>query len=383
MPTDLSQAVAQAFRSRFGEPGVMVSAPGRINLIGEHTDYNDGLVMPCAIGNRVVLAAQANGTDRCNLISLKFGEATIDLHDRTPGTEWFRYIAGVAAGLSDKGHQVSGFDLVLDSDIPAGAGLSSSAALCCGTGYVLKELFNLPVTRIELALTAQWAEHVFAGLKCGIMDQYASLFGEQESALLLDCRTLTHEVLPLHLGDHGLLLVNSGVTHQLASSEYNLRRASCEEGVKAISTRFEVRSLRDVEPPMLEAVKAQIGLETYRRCRYVVEEIGRTIQAADDLRKGDLAAFGKKMFATHRGLSGDYEVSCEETDFLVGCAGGNPAVLGARMMGGGFGGCTLNLIRIDAVENFKTAVREKYLARFKKEPDFYQVAPAPGVRRLA
>ncbi|MFM9074592.1 MAG: galactokinase [Bacteroidota bacterium] len=371
------------FNERFGLPAVMVSAPGRINLIGEHTDYNDGLVMPCAISNRVVLAARPNGTDRCNLVSMKFGEASFVLGDRTPGPEWYRYIAGVAAGLSDRGHQVNGFDLVLDSDIPAGAGLSSSAALCCGTGFLLKELFGLQVSRLDLALVAQWAEHEFAGLNCGIMDQYASLFGEQDKALLLDCRTLTHESLPLNLGEHVLLLVNSGVSHHLTSSEYNLRRQSCEEGLRVIASRFPVRSLRDVTPAMLETVVTELDQVTMNRCRYVVEEIGRTIDAAEDLRRGDLIAFGKKMFETHRGLSRDYEVSCEETDFLVGCAGGDRSVIGARMMGGGFGGCTLNLILDDGVENFAVSVREKYLARFKKEPHFYQVAPEQGVVRLS
>ena len=379
----LIKLVSGLFNERFGAPEVMVSAPGRINLIGEHTDYNDGLVMPCAISNQVVLAARPNGTNRCNLISLKFGEASFALGDRTPGAEWFRYIAGVVAGLEDRGHRISGFDLVLDSDIPAGAGLSSSAALCCGTGFLLKELFGLQISRLELVLVAQWAEHAFAGLNCGIMDQYASLFGEKDKALLLDCRTRTHELLPLDLGDHVLLLVNSGVSHHLASSEYNLRRQSCEEGLRAIAKRFPVRSLREVTVEMLEAVGGDLDQVTANRCRYVVEEIARTMNAAEDLRSGDLATFGKRMFETHRGLSRDYQVSCEETDFLVGCAGGDRAVLGARMMGGGFGGCTLNLILDDGVENFAVSVREKYLARFKKEPHFYQVAPEQGVARLA
>ena len=380
---NLRSATESLFRERFGEPAAVVSAPGRINLIGEHTDYNDGFVMPCAIGNRFILVARPNDSDRCNLVSARFGSVTLSLDDRSPGAEWFRYVSGMTALLCEQGHAVSGFDLVLDGDIPAGAGLSSSAALCCGTGWIIKEMFGLDISRLEIALIAQRTEHEFIGLKCGIMDQYASLFGERGKAMLLDCRSLTHESLPFDPAGCSLLLVDSKVEHHLASSEYNLRRESCMEGLQILRTRFEVASLRDADYTMLESVKENMDPVVYKRCRYVIGEIDRTRSAADDLRRNDIVAFGRKMFETHRGLSGDYAVSCEETDFLVGCAGGDSSVLGARMMGGGFGGCVLNIIRTPSVERFRTTVREKYVARFKKEPDFYQVTPEQGVVRLA
>lgn len=371
------------FHTAFGRSAAAAAvAPGRINLIGEHTDYNDGLVMPCAIGKRITILLTPNNSGYARVTSLQHGKglfADIDLTTVQPGrmTGYMAYVAGVVYGLRQLGNSATGFDMLIDSDIPAGAGLSSSAALCCGTGFALREAFGWDVSRKELAHVAQQAEHLFAGVRCGLMDQYACLFGSEHHAMLLDCRTLEVEQLPLRMGDHTLVLVNSGVHHELAASAYNARRASCELGVAVIAGRHPEKSithLRDVSATMLKDCRGLLDEETFRRCQYVVNEIDRTKQAADALRHNDLMRFGALMYATHNGLRDDYEVSCAETDELVRIAAESGVVSGARMMGGGFGGCTINLVRTDALPAWQLMVREKYFARFAKEPDFYQVS---------
>jgi galactokinase len=295
------------------------------------------------------------------------------------------YLMGVLDSFERKGLPVHGVDCVFGGDIPAGAGLSSSAALCSGFAFGLNEIFKCGLNRIELAKMAQYAEHEFVGLQCGIMDQYASLFGVKDSALLLDCRTLKHEVVTIQFNDYTLLLIDTKVKHTLASSAYNDRRAACEKGVRLIHQKNKkVQSLRDVSREMLYEHQDILGEDVFIKCLFIVEEINRTQRAADFLKQNNLKEFGKLMFETHWGLSQAYEVSCEESDFLVSLAEEEKkAVLGARQMGGGFGGCTINLIRKGAIKSFQKKVLEQYVATFKKEPGFYSVNLTQGVHLLS
>ncbi len=374
--------VVNTFRQKFPSTPLVIKAPGRINLIGEHTDYNEGFVLPAAINHAIYFAMAPSQTERCNVYSLDMDEGvSFSIHDLNPGETWVNYLMGVIDGFERAGIPIRGVDCVFGGDIPAGAGLSSSAALCNGFGMGLNELFQANLSRLQLAKISQYAEHEFVGLQCGIMDQYSSLMGEKDSALLLDCRALKHEVIPVHLGDYSLLLIDTKVKHTLASSAYNDRRKSCEQGVAVIHQQQpEVQSLRDVSRAMLYEFQDRLGEDVFIKCLYVVEEISRTQRAAIFLRKGELIEFGKLMYETHWGLSQAYEVSCDESDFLVSLAEEEKdAVAGARMMGGGFGGCTLNLIKTEKIKSFREKVLHQYVATFEKEPDFYLVNLTQGV----
>ncbi|MFM8913654.1 MAG: galactokinase, partial [Flammeovirgaceae bacterium] len=293
-------------------------------------------------------------------------------------------LMGVLDGFERLGLPVHGVDCVFGGNIPLGAGLSSSAALCCGFGFALNELFRCNLAKVELVKIAQYAEHEFVGLQCGIMDQYASLFGVKDSALLLDCRLQTHEVVPVNLPNHAVLLVDSKVKHSLAATAYNERREACEEGVRRLHQKNgKVLSLRDVSTQLLYEHQDLLGEEIFIKCLYVVEEIKRTQLAASLLRKNELIAFGDLMYQTHWGLSQSYEVSCPELDFLVSRAEDEKKwVVGARMMGGGFGGCTICIVDKSYLKIFQEKVLRQYFATFKKEPDFYLVNLADGVSSL-
>lgn len=379
---NLDQSASTIFKSKFGKEPLLVIAPGRINLIGEHTDYNEGFVMPAAVDKHLVFAVAANQTDRFNFFSVNFNASvSFTISDIKAGGEWHHYLMGVIDGIQKRGHDVGGVDCVFGGDIPGGAGMSSSAALCCGFGFALNQLFHFHLTRLDLAKIGQYAEHNFAGLMCGIMDQYASLFGKKDSALLLDCRSLEHEYLPFHFPDIEIVLVDTKVKHSLASSAYNDRRACCEEGVAWLQkSNPTIHSLRDVSISDIDAMRSFVSEEVFIKCGFVVKENARTQQAATLLKMGDFKGFGKLMFETHWALSKEYEVSCVESDLLVEVASQYPnEVFGARQMGGGFGGCTINLVWSDAVENFSQKVREKYVGTFKKEPDFYSINLCEGV----
>jgi galactokinase len=358
-------------------------APGRINLIGEHTDYNGGFVMPTAIDKHFTFAIAPNGTDAFRFYASDLDEtASFTLGDLQPGHGWKNYLMGVIDGLVRRGKTPHGVDCEFSSTIPSGAGLSSSAALCSGFGFALNELFRWGLDRLELVKIAQESEHRFAGVKVGIMDMYASLFSKGGSVMLLDCREQSHEYLPLNLGDHEIVLIDTKVKHTLASSAYNKRRAACEEGVQVIQKKFaEVQALRDVTPSMLEVAKPWLNDEVYLRCHYIVHEINRTARAANFLKANNVTNFGKLMYETHWGLSKEYEVSCAESDFLVSLASENE-VTGARQMGGGFGGCTINLIHQHRRAAFEELVRGKYFVEFKNEPEFYSVKLADGVHEV-
>jgi galactokinase len=371
------KSVTEVFSEKFRKTPSVFIAPGRINLIGEHTDYNEGFVMPAAIDSHFTFAIAPNGTDRFNFYAVDYNEeASFDLSMIKPGDGWIHYLMGVVDGISDL--RVHGVDCVFASSIPVGAGLSSSAALCCGFGFALSQLYGLNLSRLEIAKIAQRSEHQFAGVRCGIMDQYASLFGQKNSALLLDCKNLTHEVLPVDLGPYCLMLIDTKVKHALASTAYNDRRAACEEGARIVGKP----SLREVTRTMLDQHQDKLGEDVYVKCLFVVEEIARTKKAADLLKSGQLKQFGALLNQTHWGLSRQYDVSCEELDMLVLLTEEQKdSVIGSRMMGGGFGGCTINLLHKSKVDFIKGYVHEKYFATFKKEPDFYLVSLADGVHQ--
>lgn len=380
-----STQVEEEFIKRFGSKPALFKAPGRINLIGEHTDYNEGFVMPAAIDKEIIFALAPNDLNECRIFSIDYREQlNFTFENLAPGQGWVNYLMGVCHGLRQIGFAPRGVDCVFGSSIPVGAGLSSSAALCCGFGFALSEVFGFQLARLAIAKVAQYAEHNFAGVKCGIMDQYASLFGVKDSALLLDCRELTHEVIPVRFDEYGLLLIDTKVKHSLASTAYNDRREACEEGVRIIGKHQpNVKSLRDVTRLQLYEHMDELGEDVFIKCLFVVEELARTQAAAVLLRANDIAGFGGKMYDTHWGLSQAYEVSCEELDYLVSLAEEDRStVVGSRMMGGGFGGCTINLVKKDRIDYVKGYVHEKYFTTFGIEPDFYLMNLSQGVHQV-
>jgi galactokinase len=341
----------------------LTRSPGRINLIGEHTDYNNGYVLPAAIDKAAYVSMKLREDDEIHLRSRDYGDTHVTSLGKIDRSEkgWPNYLLGVVDQLQKVGVQLTGFEAELWGDIPAGAGLSSSAAVECAMLIALDAAFELKMDRMAMAKMAQQAEHEFAGVKVGIMDMFASLFGKEGHVVRLDCRSLEYEYVPFRTEGYQLVLCDTGVHHSLASSEYNIRRQQCEAGVALVRAHHpEVESLRDVTMAMLDALVGPTDPLIYRRCKYVVEENGRLINACKDLEAGDMRAFGAKIYETHEGLSRLYEVSCPELDFLVDHARAYPAVLGARMMGGGFGGCTINLVEESEVTGWCAAMTVAY-----------------------
>ena len=376
------------YQSAFGaQPQLLVRSPGRVNIIGEHTDYNEGFVLPAAIDKAAYVAVGKRQDKEIKLFSSAFGRYFhCSLDTIHPGEEhWANYVLGVVDQLQKNGYPIdSGFNLTLTGDVPIGAGLSSSAAVECASIFALQQLFGLSIGKMELVKMAQKAEHTYAGVMCGIMDQFASVFGKKDCVVRLDCRSLEYEYVPLQLDGVKILLLNTNVKHSLSSSEYNTRREQCEQGVERIRRVYpEVLSLRDVTPEMLETILQAEDPLVYKRCKYVVSENQRLLAACEDLKQGRLAELGKKMFATHAGLSLDYEVSCRELDFLVDAVRNNPDVLGARMMGGGFGGCTINLVREQAIEPLVEALSRSYHQTTGLELTAYVAQTEDGVGLIA
>ena len=381
----LKDRISTEFSNRFHKKPSLFLAPGRINLLGEHIDYNKGFVLPAAINKHFVFAITPSGNEKCNIYADDVEEGvSFSIHDLHPGEEWINYLMGVLDAFDRKGLLKQGVDCVFGGSIPTGAGMSSSAALCTGFGFALNEVFDLGLDRLTLARMAQYSEHEFVGVNCGIMDQYASLFGEKNSALLLDCRNLTHEVVPFGFSKYSILLVDSKVKHTLGTTAYNDRRETCEEGVRIIRMKHpEVQCLRDVSRVMLYGEQDKLGEEIFIKCQFVVDEMARAQKGGDLLKSKDLIGFGALMYEAHWGLSKAYEVSCEELDHLVLLAEDDKQiVVGARMMGGGFGGCTINLVAKGQEDFFKEKVRQKYFATFKKEPGFYSVQLSSGTHKL-
>ncbi len=371
---EISKSIADKFKNIYDARPLVIRSPGRVNIIGEHTDYNEGYVLPAAIDKAIYIAISKRDDELIRLFSAEFNDvfegklSTVEKSEKY----WANYILGILNQLQIRGHELQGFNIVMGGDVPIGAGLSSSAAIECATAFALNELFHLNIDKLNLVKMAQLAEHSFAGVKVGIMDMFASMFSKKDSVIKLDCRSLDFEYVPLKMEGIKILLLNTNVKHSLASSEYNTRRQQCEKGVEYVKSHFsEVESLRDVTIEMLDQFVAPKDEIIYRRCKYVVEENIRLLAGCDDLKKGDIAALGRKMFQTHNGLSKQYEVSCKELDFLVDHVKNNPAVLGARMMGGGFGGCTINLVKEEAINNIIKEVSESYKSAMQKDISFY------------
>ncbi|MDR1581960.1 MAG: galactokinase [Prevotellaceae bacterium] len=368
----------------FGTPDAIYSSPGRINLIGEHTDYNGGFVLPGAIDKGITLAIKSTSANKIRVFSLdynetaEFGLTEID----KPSQSWAKYIFGVVREIEKRGKTVKGFDAAFYGDVPLGAGLSSSAALSCAFAFALNDLYNLGFDKFQLAKIGQATEHNYVGVKCGIMDQFASLFGKQGNLIRLDCRSLEHQYVPFNPVGYKLVLVDSRVKHELVNNPYNRRRESCEAAAAAIRKRHpEVEFLRDANFSMLEEVKTEISDEDYIRAEFVIGEVQRLLDACDALVKGDYETVGRKMYETHAGLSKLYEVSCDELDFLNDAAK-KYGVTGSRIMGGGFGGCTINLVKDSKYEAFIAGVVADYKAKFDIEAKIYDVVISDGARKI-
>ncbi|MBR9998902.1 MAG: galactokinase [Cyclobacteriaceae bacterium] len=377
--------IAQKFREKFSSHPRIYRAPGRINLIGEHTDYNDGFVLPAAIDKNVIFAVAPNSSGLYRFYACdpdQDYEAGVNSIQYTR-LKWPNYLLGVIDQLKKRGHIIEGFDCVFGSDIPIGAGLSSSAALESGLAVALNDLYDLREPRIELVKLSQKAENEFVGVNCGIMDQFASIFGRKDFVFRLDCRSLEHTYFPLELQNRGILLIDTRVKHELATSAYNTRRKECEAGVYEITQYYpEIKNLRDVSPDLMYEFSGKMDPVIYRRCKYVVEENDRVLQACEDLENHRIEEFGTKMYETHQGLRYDYEVSCPELDFLVNLTLQKEEVLGARMMGGGFGGCTINIVELEAMHELKLEVMGAFAEKFGIEPFFYPVAVKDGVTEI-
>lgn len=370
------------FTERFGRHPILIAAPGRINFIGEHTDYNEGFVLPAAVDKRIYVAIAENGTNTVNVFASQLQEAaSFECSDSSPRKGWINYLIGVTHYIQQTGGKVRGVDVWIDGDIPVGAGMSSSAALCSGFGFALNHLFQLDFTRMELAYIGQKTEHNFVGVKCGIMDQFASLHGKAGHAMKLDCRSMEFEYVPFNFPDHKIVLINSMVKHELASSEYNVRREQCEEGVHVLQKYYpEIKSLRDVTYEQLTRHWKEFHAVVYDRCSYVVNENQRLLAACDALRRNELHGLGEMMYASHKGLSKRYNVSCKELDLLVDLVKGQEGVIGARMMGGGFGGCTINIVHANNVERILAYVKHSFTEKIGIEPEAYVMQLEDGVK---
>ena len=386
MSAALAQAIHSDFQQRFNYAPLLLRAPGRVNLIGEHTDYNGGFVLPAAVDKEIIFAVGLNGGANIRLAAHDLGE-TLELASAAEispsDTHWANYLLGVAAQFQQRGIAVPGFDCVFGGNIPIGAGMSSSAAVECGLAFALNYLLHAGLDTMELARLSQKAEQTYAGVQCGIMDQFASLFGRPGQVVRLDCRSLDYAYFPFDTSASRIVLCNSGVKHSLASSAYNTRRQECEQGVAALQRHYpEVQSLRDATLFQLEAHRAELDPVVFRRCAYVVQENARVVAACRHLEAGNLAAFGQEMYASHAGLRNDYEVSCVELDALVAAAQGLPGVFGSRMMGGGFGGCTINLVAPEKVDEFIAHVGAAYEQQFGLKLETYQTTIVGGVGEL-
>jgi galactokinase len=374
------------FANYFGEGKPrFFTAPGRINIIGEHTDYNGGYVLPGAVDKAISMAIRPNGTQLVNLISIDHDDAALffRIGGPQPKEQWASYFYGVIEEMRQRGATVGGFDAVFGGDVPLGAGMSSSAALESCVGTALNALFDLKFSKQELAKIGQMTEHHYIGVRCGIMDQFASIFGQKGHVVRLDCRSLMFDLVPFKPKGIEIVLIDTMVKHTLASSEYNVRRAQCEEGVAVIKKyRPEVELLRDVTMEELEAHHAEMDPMSFKRCAFVINENKRLMAACAAMEKGDFVEVGKQIYATHDGLSQEYGVSCPELDFIVDIARDHKDVLGARMMGGGFGGCVIALVKKEGVADYIADVKEKYMVKFDKDPRVIEVEISDGAREI-
>ena len=377
----MKNRVSEKFAEVYGEGATLFASPGRINLIGEHTDYNGGFVFPGAVDKGIIAAIRLNGTDKVRAFALDLNEsAEFGLNEEDkPAQSWACYIFGVCREIQKRGGVIGGFDTVFAGDVPLGAGMSSSAALESTFAFALNTLYNLGIEKFELARIGQSTEHNYCGVKCGIMDQFASVHGKAGHLMRLDCRSMEFSYFPFDPTKHGyrLMLVNSCVKHELVGSPYNDRRASCERVAAVLGQEF----LRGATMEQLEAIKDQISEEDYLRARYVIGEEKRVLDVCEALERDDYETVGERMYETHWGMSKDYEVSCEELDFLATVAK-ECGVSGSRIMGGGFGGCTINLVKEELYDNFVATVTERFKEKYGHEPKIYPVVISDGSRVL-
>ena len=381
---DMQSSIHDKFLSIFGANGTMYAAAGRVNLIGEHTDYNGGYVFPGAIDKGIMAEIRPNGTNIVNLFSLDYNAVTafgLEEEDK-PAEQWARYVFGVCRETIKRGGRVEGFDAVFAGDVPLGAGLSSSAALESGFAFALNDLFQNGIDKFELAKIGQSTEHNYCGVNCGIMDQFASCFGKAGSLIRLNCKTLEYKYFPFDPKGYKLVLVDSCVKHELASSAYNYRRQSCERAAAAIQKNHpEIDCLIDCKRVWLDEVRGEISSEDFIRAEYVIGEVQRVLDVCDALERNDYETVGEMMYQTHFGLSKLYEVSCEELDFLNKLAR-RLGVTGSRVMGGGFGGCTINLVKDELYLPFVAAAKAEFTLKFGHAPKIYDVVISDGARKL-
>ncbi len=381
--------IKSIFEKLFGAGGELICgrAPGRVNLIGEHTDYNDGFVFPMAIDFEIRLAARKREDAKVMIYSVDYDQmvevSLTEPLEYKKENKGCNYPLAVIWALTQKGVKLPGMEIIFYGNIPQGAGLSSSAAIEVATAKVVQELTGFPMEPATLAQLCQFAENEFIGAKCGIMDQFISMMGRKGDALFLDCRSLNYQHIPLHLGGYLILICQSGVKHSLVDSEYNIRRQQCEEGVRILAAQFkEITALRDARLEHLEICRPEMDPVVYRRSHHVITENKRVRESINALRRDDLTKFGELMNASHDSLRDDYEVSCEEVDLLVSLARQVPGVLGSRITGGGFGGCTVNLLAADKVKEFIESVGENYQQQTGIQPEFYVSSPANGAEVL-
>ncbi|MBR2772733.1 MAG: galactokinase [Bacteroidales bacterium] len=379
-----TEELKSVFKQRFDNEGVVYTSPGRINLIGEHTDYNGGYVFPGAIDKGIYACIRLNGTDKVRAYSIDkedYREFGMNEEDH-PHVHWANYIFGVCREIIKRGYKLEGFDTVFYGNVPIGAGMSSSAALESTFAFALNELLNLNIDKFELARVGQATEHNYVGVKCGIMDQFASLFGKAGHLMRLNCATMEFEYFPFNPKGYKVVLLDTVVKHELASSAYNRRRESCENACAQIAKKHPVvKYLSDATMAMLNEVKNEIPAEDYMCAEYVIGEKQRVLDVCDALKKGDYETVGDRMYGTHYGMSKLYEVSCEELDFLNDIAKGC-GVTGSRVMGGGFGGCTINLVKEGLYDAFIATAKEKFADKFGHEPKVYDVVISDGARKL-
>tara|TARA_B110000503_G_scaffold122934_1_gene188061 strand:- start:2111 stop:3262 length:1152 start_codon:yes stop_codon:yes gene_type:complete len=381
MNTTFIDTIKKGFISKFQSEPILIFSPGRINIIGEHTDYNDGFVFPAAVNKGIVTALQKSKSNSSTAYAIDKNEVfefSLNNIQPLPQGDWQNYILGVVAEIQKKGITIGNFNIAFGGTIPSGAGMSSSAALENSVVFGLNEVFELGLAKQEMIFISQHAEHNYVGVKCGIMDQYASMFGIKNNALLLDCRTVESKAFEIDFKDYELILINTNVKHSLSDSAYNDRRTVCEKVAKLLN----IKALRDATENDLERINDKITSEDFQKVLYVIQENNRVLLASEAILQGDLVTLGELLYASHNGLQNQYKVSCEELDFLVDQSKSNSNILGARMMGGGFGGCTINLIAKSATTAYKTLITKAYKNKFNKDCSIYPIELSKGTHLI-
>jgi galactokinase len=380
----LKEKILNEFNKIFNGTARVFQAPGRVNLIGEHTDYNNGFVFPMAIDRSTSIAIKTREDRKYNLYSKNFDQKfELDLDKSEKRKTWTDYVLGVAWAIESEGFKLSGADIYIESNVPLGAGLSSSAAIEVSTALALLTVNGIEMEKKRIAKICQKAENEFVGMNCGIMDQFIACFGKKDQALLLDCRSLDFELIPISVENARIIVCNTMVKHELGSSEYNKRRKECEEGVNILKNKFpEINSLRDADINKFNDVESEMTETVKKRCRHIITENDRVMQSIEYLKKKDMSNFGLMLNGSHDSLRDDYEVSCKELDIMVNIARNIDGVYGARVTGGGFGGCTVNLVEVDKSENFINEIKKQYYKETNLQPDVYMFVPSEGAKEI-